>query len=482
MSSIFRVGLAVAQPRQVLDGRDQVVGPQRHFALVDVQAELPVDAEPAHAAQPVAVRVVELLVEQGLGLFQLRRIAGPQPLVDPQQGFLVAGRVVVVQGVQQQRALRLGHHLDLLQAGGANLLGGVLRDLLRALDEDLAGPRAVGRIDHVADGQLALDLRRPAAVGDLHDLGRKENAQQVGVVAVVRVHRPQERHDRELAALVDADREALLAVDVQLDPASALGNDAATMELALAGAFQLADEIDAGAAVELADDHALGPVDDKLAAAEHDGDVAEVDFLLDRLFLGQPQPDLERPAVGQAQLAAFVGLVARLAQLVPQVLQAQGLIVAFDGKDLPQHALDPLVLPLLPGHAVLQECFVAASLNFRQVGNYVRGSEAAKSTRFLGLKPSLSQGGHRGSPSSGQMKNRTPAAAIGRRATRPVPRWDATRGGAGCRPAINSRGAGCRPAITRGGTGRQPARPVAGQVGNRPGRPKIAIRGPAAGG
>ena len=114
-------------------------------------------------------------------------------------------------------------------------------------------------------------------------------------------------------------------------------------------ASDLADEIDAGAAVQLADHHALGAVDDELAAAEHDRHVAQVDLFLDRLLLGQPQPDLERPAVGQPQLAALVGLVARLAQLVADVLQAQRLVVAFDREDLAQHALDALVLPLLPG-------------------------------------------------------------------------------------------------------------------------------------
>ncbi len=146
----------------------------------------------------------------------------------------------------------------------------------------------------------------------------------------LRVHRPQQRHDRELAALVDADREAFLAGDVQLDPAAALGNDAATVQAALAGAFDFADEVDAGAAVQLADHDALGAVDDELAAAEHDRHVAQVDFFLDRLLLGQPQPDPERPAVGQPQLAAFVGLVAGLAQLVADVFQAQRLVVAFD--------------------------------------------------------------------------------------------------------------------------------------------------------
>ena len=91
--------------QQVLDRGDQVLGPQRHLVLGDVQPELAVDAEAAHPAQPVAVGVVELLVEQGLGLFQLRRIARPQPLVDPQQRLFVAGGGVVGQAVEEQRVL-----------------------------------------------------------------------------------------------------------------------------------------------------------------------------------------------------------------------------------------------------------------------------------------------------------------------------------------------------------------------------------------
>ena len=49
-----------------------------------------------------------------------------------------------------------------------------------------------------------------------------------------------------------------------------------------------------GRAVELADDDALGAVDDELAAADHDRHVAEVDLLLDRgLALVQAEPDAE---------------------------------------------------------------------------------------------------------------------------------------------------------------------------------------------
>ncbi len=60
--------------------------------------KLAIDAEAADLAQAIAIGVEELLVEQGPGLFQLRRIARPQPLVNPQQRFFVAGRVVFLPG------------------------------------------------------------------------------------------------------------------------------------------------------------------------------------------------------------------------------------------------------------------------------------------------------------------------------------------------------------------------------------------------
>ena len=91
-------------------------------------------------------------------------------------------------------------------------------------------------------------------------------------------------------------------------------------------------------AVQLADDDALGAVDDELAAADHDRHVAEVDLFFDRLFLVQAQPDAERPAIGQAQLAALVRAVARLAELVLDVFQAELLVVALDREDFAQHA------------------------------------------------------------------------------------------------------------------------------------------------
>src|SRR5208283_3986101 len=146
------------------------------------------------------------------------------------------------------------------------------------------------------------------------------------------------------------------------DPAAALGNDAATVQLFVAR-IGIDDEIDAGRTVQLADDDALGPVDDELAAADHDRHVAEVDLFLNRLLLIEPQPDLERSAVGQAELPTLVGRVARFAQLVIEVVQAQALVVALDRENFAQHALESRLRALFRRRVQLEEAGVRARLD-----------------------------------------------------------------------------------------------------------------------
>ena len=89
--------------------------------------ELAIDAESADAAQPIAVGVEEFFVEQGLGLFQLRRIAGPQPLIDAQArasswlAVLSSARAFSKVGFSARSITS-----TVLQAGGADRFGGVL--------------------------------------------------------------------------------------------------------------------------------------------------------------------------------------------------------------------------------------------------------------------------------------------------------------------------------------------------------------------
>src|SRR5204863_3196113 len=119
---------------------------------------------------------------------------------------------------------------------------------------DLAG---LG-VDDVAAGQLADQVLGLAGL-NLDLLGGVERLDDVGVGGEGRVHGAQERHGGELARLVDADAEGVLLGDVDLDPAAALGDDAAGAQLAFARVV-VDDEGDAAAAVQLADDDALGRV------------------------------------------------------------------------------------------------------------------------------------------------------------------------------------------------------------------------------
>src|SRR5262249_3393387 len=152
-------------------------------------------------------------------------------------------------------------------------------------------------------------------------------------------------------ALVDADGDAVLLRRVDFDPAAPLGNHAAAIQPALAR-FHFGNEVDTGAAMQLAHHDAFGPVDDELATTEHDRQVAKIDFFLDRLLLVEPEPNTERPAVGQAQLTAFIWFVAWLAQLIAQVRELELLVVALDGEDFFQNTFQTFVLTFVVGRVV----------------------------------------------------------------------------------------------------------------------------------
>ena len=258
-------------------------------------------------------------------------------------------------------------------------------DLAAGIDDDLAGPLAALGIDDVVDGELAFDLDDiPTALG-LHLLGLVEQFEDLGVGRVLGIHRPQQRERRKLAALVDPHLERVLLRHVELDPAATLRDDPAVVGLAIAR-LRVGHEVDARRPVQLAHHHPLGTVDDELAAPEHDGDIAEIDLFLDRLLAGEPQPDPQRPAIGEPQLSALVGAVPRLPEFVPQILDLDGPVVALDREDLPQHALDALVLPLGGRHVVLQELVVEPGLDLGQIGDEMANATAAEVANFTGLE------------------------------------------------------------------------------------------------
>ena len=91
------------QAQQVLDDRQQVVLGERAHAGRLADAELLVDLVPADLGQVVALVLEEQVVQQGLRALLRRRLARAQLAVDVQQGLVLAGDVVLLQGRQQHR-------------------------------------------------------------------------------------------------------------------------------------------------------------------------------------------------------------------------------------------------------------------------------------------------------------------------------------------------------------------------------------------
>ena len=94
----------------------------------NVHVELAVDAEPTDLAQPIAVLVEELFLEERLGFVPLRGVAGAKSAVDPQQGGLVLGglghelKTLHRQRIEDERVARVLHDGELLDVRGLNCL------------------------------------------------------------------------------------------------------------------------------------------------------------------------------------------------------------------------------------------------------------------------------------------------------------------------------------------------------------------------
>ena len=183
--------------------------------------------------------------------------------------------------------------------------------------------------------QVLGDLPEQLALADQDAVPLVEGLQDVRVG--LEAQRAQEHRGQELALAVDAHVQQVLGVVLELHPAPAVGDDLRREQALL----RLREE-HARRAVELADDDALGAVDDEGAVLGHQRDVAEVDLLLldvaDGLAAGlgvlvpdhQADGDLERHREGHAALLALVHVVLEL--------QAHRLVagVAGDGRVLVQ--------------------------------------------------------------------------------------------------------------------------------------------------
>ena len=378
----------LAQLEQVADGRIEILRRQRAMIQrrgVLVFVELDVELEPAHAREIVLARIEEHAFEERRGRIQRGRVARPQLAVDLDQRLLRLVHRVALQRVGDDVAhvVAIGEE-DLKRrcARGQHLVQPVGGQLHVGLHHHFAG----GRIHHVGRGHRAIELggfnfhlvnargtqrlqrmRRDLAPGvrnlflAVQNGVRRLYANQVRALRGILRHHPlqlavgnvqtvhgvegfqdllvgtqpqraQKDRSQELALAVDAHIERVLLVVLEFHPRTAIGNDLAQEVGAAVGGLKK----DAGRAVQLRHNHALGAIHNKRAVRRHQRNVAEEDFLLlnvaDGLVAGlgvlvvdgQAHRHLQRRGEGHAPLLALLLVVLqlqayRIAALVAEV-------------------------------------------------------------------------------------------------------------------------------------------------------------------
>ncbi len=146
-------------------------------------------------------------------------------------------------------------------------------------------------------------------------IGEQFDQLLVGAVA----DRPQQHGYGDLALAVNLDAEDVLVRGLELQPGAAVGDQLGRVKAAATGGVFRHGEVDAGAAHQLADHHALGAIDHEGAVLGHQREVAHEDLLildLAGLLDAEADADAERGGIGHVALAALELVVAGLAKLV----------------------------------------------------------------------------------------------------------------------------------------------------------------------
>ncbi len=320
---------------------------------------------------------------------------------------LVSGLDVDLAGLLVDQVMRrvaaedlLGRNDEGLHAILGHLVGAARSDLLVGLEHDLAG---------LGVGQVVQRLLAAPCVGDVRDLPAvlatdvaDRVVEQVEDFLRPELQREQQGRDRQLALAVDADVDDVLGVELEVEPAAAVGNDArGEEELARSvGLAAVVVEQDARRTVHLADDDTLGAVDDEGAVLRHERHVAHVNVLLldidDRLGLGlgidleggQAQGDAHRRGIGETALAALVGVVLRVFELVAVEVEVRGAGEILDRENRAKRLFE--ARDIADCRVRAEELLVAFALNLDEVRHFrdfVDVAENLADAPRVGLEP-----------------------------------------------------------------------------------------------
>ena len=309
---------------------------------------------------------------QGLDLLQGQLIVGLG-----QQFAGGTGDHVVGQDLAHQV---LGRHDQRLDLGLLQLADVARRDAAAFLDDGLALDLDVERRGLAAQA-LGDEIQLDLVLAEMDGVGLEEQVQDLLVVVA---ERAQQHGGRQLAAAVDAHEHAVLGIELEVQPGTAVG-DHARGEQELARGMGLAlvmVEEHARGAVQLRDDHALGAVHHEGAVLGHERQFAHVDFLLlhflgaavlDRRFLviqGQAHQHAQRRGEGEAAHDAFLHVEGRLAELVLDILEGRVAGIAADREHGLEGRVQADVAALLGSLVLLQELAVGFQLDGQKIRDF----------------------------------------------------------------------------------------------------------------
>ncbi len=334
------LGLAVGRVlgQRVLDERRlRAPGRQQHFDFVHALLE-----------QLLLERLGQLRARLGEHFARLR--VGHR---EREHGVVAVpgrGRLLLVPEVDRGVAGEHGHGAHALVP---HLVEPLLRELVAHGPEGRAG--GILRIPRVLRQERAHHLAPlvPAGhlAGDVELLGREEELENLRVGPVA--EGPEQRRGRELLLLVDVDVDHVVNVDRELHPRPAERDDPGREQPLPVGMGVLLEH-HTRRAVQLAHDDPLRAVDHERPEGGHDGQLAQVDLLLDDvlrpalalhvLIDDELEGRLKRRRIGHVALDALLDAVLRLAQRVAEEIEAVLAVHVRDREEIAEHALQRYVL------------------------------------------------------------------------------------------------------------------------------------------
>jgi hypothetical protein len=342
---VVRILQAVVEADEVIDQGDEVsLGDDAHGER-HVQAEALVELVAADALQVVAPGVKDLGDEEFLGVAHGERIARAHALVELESGFLGDGG----------RAPGLG-------TGAPD---GLLLDGRENVGMIGMGVRAGKELDQLFIG-AAVEHRKEAGsprVGsraDVASVGMRFGAKEGegGSIAKVALkvfwgkgsQGAQKDGDGNGPLAIELDGDIVALSGLKLHPGATIGDEFSLAQQAPCGPILFGVKVDAGRADQLADDNALGAVDDKGAVLGHEGKVAKENLAHDGLVLlavVEEGLDVEGSGIGHVALDALglavlgifkpeaqVEFLTELCIADAREVELQVLVEALDGRDL----------------------------------------------------------------------------------------------------------------------------------------------------